>query len=533
MVGTGPQPIVARTGLVLGGRYELRAHLGTGGMAQVWSAVDGVLNRIVAVKLLHPHLLSDTPSVERFRREALAVAALSHPNIVAVFDTITSPEAEAIVMEYVDGMTLRTVLDDRGVLSTPEVTALATALAGALAHAHRHGVVHRDIKPANILITTTGAPKLTDFGIAKAANDPELTVVGTIVGTANYLSPEQVRNTTIDRRADLYSLSVVVYESLTGQLPFSGDDATSIALARLHQSPTPISTLGVPIPGGLAAIVMRNLESSPDRRFQSADDLVDALRAPDAIRSTAAPESSAPTVESGRIEPTSPPAPPSHDLSDDLAADLPDAASDEGTRRGRRRHGGPRKSIVGRVLLVILIAGPLVVLGALIASPLTGEDPPTTTTPERVVSEINLASVTAFDPQGDGTEHDDETPNLLDGDPDTTWTTERYNDRTFGAKDGVGIIIDLGETHEVEQLTVTGDPGWSAAVSVTESNPATRDTPPDPTTVVADADAVATIQLDAAPGRYVTVWFTDLGPANDGRHTIRLSGVTVTGRSGA
>ncbi|NLA34465.1 MAG: serine/threonine protein kinase, partial [Actinobacteria bacterium] len=285
-MGTAHEPVAARPGLTVGHRYELRALLGTGGMAQVWSATDQSLGRVVAVKLLHPHLVNDASSVERFRREAVAVAALSHPNIVAVFDTLFGNGVEAIVMEYVDGGTLRSALDDRGTITQNETVQLGIKLASALAHAHAHGVIHRDIKPANILITREGVPKLTDFGIAKGSAETDLTVVGTIMGTPSYLAPEQVQNRPVDRRADLYSLCVVLYEALAGRPPFVGEEPTAIALARLHEDPPPLRQLVPSVDAALAAVLMRGLERSADRRFQSAADLEAALRAPAAAFDT-------------------------------------------------------------------------------------------------------------------------------------------------------------------------------------------------------------------------------------------------------
>ena len=201
-------------------RYELVAPLGTGGMAQVWEANDRLLSRRVAVKLLHRHLADDPAFVQRFRREAVAAARLVHPNIVAVYDTVSTDECEAIVMELVDGETLRSRLDENGPLSEKNVRRLGIELAGALDCAHRNGIVHRDIKPANILITDDGSVRLADFGIAKAEEDPDLTVAGTLVGTAAYLAPEQVGGGRIDQRSDLYALGVILYQRLTGSLPF-------------------------------------------------------------------------------------------------------------------------------------------------------------------------------------------------------------------------------------------------------------------------------------------------------------------------
>ncbi|MCB1188751.1 serine/threonine protein kinase, partial [bacterium] len=195
-----------------------------------------VLDRRVAVKILHPHLATDN-SVMRFRREAIAAARLAHPNVVSIFDTISEDSVEAIVMELVDGTTLRRHLDRHQRLSPDDALHIGTSVCDALAAAHASGLVHRDIKPANILLCRDGRVKIADFGIAKAAAGDGLTREGTLVGTAAYLSPEQVEGLEVDGRADLYALGLVLYEALTGSLPFSGDTDAAVALARLRVTP--------------------------------------------------------------------------------------------------------------------------------------------------------------------------------------------------------------------------------------------------------------------------------------------------------
>lgn len=507
---------------MLGHRYELRALLGTGAMAQVWSATDQTLGRVVAVKLLHPHLVTDGSSVERFRREAIAVAALSHPNIVAVFDTLFGDGVEAIVMEYVDGGTLRAALDERGTLTQNESVQLGTRLADALAHAHGHGVVHRDIKPANILLTRDGTPKLTDFGIAKGSAETDLTVVGTIIGTPSYLAPEHVQNRPVDRRADLYSLCVVLYEALAGRPPFIGDDSTAVALARLHEDPPPIRELVPSVDPALAAVLMRGLERSPDRRFQSAADLEHALRFPGSVV----------PLDQRRDEPRGEPR--------GEAGEAGGQARENGnggapavvrTRPGRRnQHPRPRRSVVGTTLLTLLCVGPLVVLAALIAVPLTEKAPATTTSDPNPRTTIVPVAATAFDPLGDGTEHPETVANLIDGDPSTAWTTERYNDQQFGTKAGVGFVIDLGESHDIDEVQFDTVTGWSGYLAITQTDTATGEVVPDRTKSFAATSERLGVALDGVPGRYVTVWIEDLGPAVDSRHMVTVFEVTVIGR---
>ena len=219
------------TGRIIGGRYRLDRLIATGGMAQVWEATDETLARKVAVKLLHPHLAADESFVERFRREAVAAARLSHAAIVSIYDTCSDGDVEAIVMELVHGSTLRDYLNEHGPLEPGQAVAILAEVADALDTAHRGGVVHRDIKPANILLSTDGRVLVADFGIAKAGTD--LTATNTTLGTAKYLAPEQVEGGAVDARTDVYALGVVLYEALCGRAPFVADTEAATALARL------------------------------------------------------------------------------------------------------------------------------------------------------------------------------------------------------------------------------------------------------------------------------------------------------------
>ncbi|MFM7068233.1 MAG: protein kinase domain-containing protein [Actinomycetes bacterium] len=265
------------TGTVLADRYRLEQLIGAGGMAQVWRSTDTVLGRQVAVKILHPHLAADQAFVKRFRQEAVAAAKLSHPNIVAVYDTVHDGPYEAIVLELLDAATLRRTLDATGRLDSDTTQRIALRLLDALEVAHRNGVVHRDVKPSNILLCRDGRVKIADFGIAKADDQTELTREGALVGTATYLAPEQLTDEPVDGRADLYSLAIVMYECLTGMVPFRGESGAAIALARLHAAPTDLRQLNADTPAPVADAVMRALERSPADRFDTAADFRAAL----------------------------------------------------------------------------------------------------------------------------------------------------------------------------------------------------------------------------------------------------------------
>src|SRR4051794_14481890 len=277
-----PPPPHAPAGELLAGRYQLERRIGQGGMAEVWVASDIDLDRKVAVKWLRSTLATDPVVTERFRREAIAVARLSHPNIVGVHDVFVHDGRQAVVMQLVDGKSLRQLLDTQKRLG-PELTIhIGAAIAGALDEAHRAGFVHRDVKPGNILVTSDGRVLLTDFGIAKGLTpDDDLTSDNVMMGTAKYLSPEQVRGRRLDGRADLYSQALVLYECLAGRVPFLGETDADTALARLQRDPTDLGHLRPTLPIGLVNLIHRTLARNPAHRPQTGADLRAALLAVD------------------------------------------------------------------------------------------------------------------------------------------------------------------------------------------------------------------------------------------------------------
>lgn len=267
--------------VILNDRYEMQQRIGRGGMADVYLARDVLLDRLVAIKVLFPEFATDPAFVERFRREAQSAANLNHPNVVSVYDWGRSNNTYFMAMEYVPGRTLAEALNDVGPISASKAAEVGIEVAAALSFAHRNNVVHRDIKPGNILIGSNGQLKVADFGIARAlgsAADSGLTAHGAVMGTAAYFSPEQAQGGQPDPRSDLYSLGVVLYEMVAGQVPFTGDTPVAIAYKQVHEAPTPLHQLAPDVPRAFEAIVARLLTKDPARRYQTAEAVRDDLR---------------------------------------------------------------------------------------------------------------------------------------------------------------------------------------------------------------------------------------------------------------
>ncbi len=503
---TGPLGV----GSLIAGRYRLEASLARGGMATVWRAVDQVLARPVAVKILHTHLAADPDFVARFRREAVAAARVAHPSIVAIYDTCGDPEA--IVMELVDGRTLRDELDNRRFLPPAQAVEIASGIAQALEVAHKAGLVHRDVKPANVLLSSDGRLKVADFGIAKAARpdeDPELadlTSVGSMVGTAKYLAPEQVSGGDVDARTDVYALGAVLYEMVCGRPPFQGDNDLAIATARLHATPERPRSVLRTVPERLDAIIMRALSLDPDGRYSSAASMWADLQA--------AP------------------------LDADTASTGPVATADSTSiTTATTSFAKTERSWLVPAALVSVIAIALGLAWALIGGTEARKDlfdlvDGVVPGGRASAALLDITEAGAFDPLGGDGENNDLAALAIDGDEGTFWATENYDTRALGGlKDGVGIAVDLGESHDLAELQVTSpDTGWTAAVYVSD---AAHDS------LAGWGDAIATvdsgesgttkISLDDENGSYVLLWITDLGDGPP-RVSFDLQELVVTGR---
>jgi serine/threonine-protein kinase len=264
-------------GAAVGGRYELGRQLGAGGMARVYLAHDNLLDREVAVKVLSDRYAADPAFVERFRREASAAAALNHPNIVSVYDRGEADGSYYIVMEYLEGPDLKQVIRRRAPLPPAEAVDYALQILAALGAAHRRHVIHRDVKPQNVMVAEDGRLKVTDFGIARAGAGTTMTEAGAVIGTAQYLSPEQARGAEVTAASDCYSVGIVLYEMLTGRVPFDGERPVVVAMKQITEPPVPPRDLVPEIPRDLSDVVMRALEKRPSDRFESADEFSQAL----------------------------------------------------------------------------------------------------------------------------------------------------------------------------------------------------------------------------------------------------------------
>lgn len=430
--------------LTLAHRYALNERIASGGMATVWLARDEVLARPVAVKVLHPQLAADEAFVERFRREALAAARLSHPHIVSIYDTGSethdddSVERHFIVMEFCGGGTLSELIATEGPLAPDDAAGIAAIVCDALAYAHSHEIVHRDIKPQNVLLTDQRTLKVADFGIAKAAfAKSDITTTGEILGTVTYLSPEQVLGEEPGPRSDLYSVGILLHEMLTGKPPFQADTQIATAMAHARNDPPPVRTLRAGIPKALEQTVLRALAKDPNDRFPSAEAMAAALRGSPDSSSTAVLSRSAVAQEtaSRRVDPQ-PPA------------------------KGQR---SLRWLIPTLLLIALAIAAAFVVPSLLEDDPAAREG--SGGTEQGGAAAIEIQKATAFDSLPDETEHPEEAANAADGNPSTTWGTETYSTPMHEVKEGVGLVLDLGEPTEVGAIKLTSPtPGYDVRI---------------------------------------------------------------------
>ncbi len=340
---------------ILDQRYELEELIGGGGMADVYKAKDCLLNRPVAVKILHEEFKQDKEFIDKFQREAQAAARLSHPNIVNIYDVGVADGDHYIVMEYVPGRTLKDRIRQEGHLSVSESLRVAREIAEALAHAHANNLVHCDIKPHNILMMADGHAKVADFGIARAVTESTMTYSGNVIGSVHYFSPEQAKGTMITPKSDVYSLGVVLYEMLTGKLPFAGDNPVSIAVKHLQEEPVPVRQIDPAIPPVVEAIVSKAMSKDPAMRPTSAELVQDISQAERMLMAGSQPmPQMAPMAQDPdatqvlpRVQPTQQPIPPRRAPQDE--------GYDEDEPEKEKSIFKSKKFIAG--LLVVLLAG--------------------------------------------------------------------------------------------------------------------------------------------------------------------------------
>lgn len=345
-----------RPGEILGGRYEIIELLGAGGMANVYRAHDPHLGRDVAVKVLADRFAADPAFVERFRREASAAAQLNHPNIVQVFDRGETDHTYFIVMEYLSGPDLKTMIRDRGPLPPIEAVDNALQILGALAAAHRRDVIHRDIKPQNVMQARDGMLKVTDFGIARAGAGADMTEAGSVIGTAQYLSPEQAHGGELTSASDCYSVGVVLYEMLTGQVPFDGERPVAIAMKHINEPPVPPRTYVPTIPQALEAVTLTALAKRPSERYRTAEEFSHALLEVRRTLTADAPGSATMVFPAVAVAASATTVMPAVALGQDTA-EIPQAPppTPPPAQPARRRNRGPAW-IIGLIVLLGILA---------------------------------------------------------------------------------------------------------------------------------------------------------------------------------
>jgi serine/threonine-protein kinase len=474
----------AQPGDLIADRYELEELVGTGGMSSVFRAHDTQLDRRVALKILHEHYARDPEYLERFRREARAVARLSHPNIVTVIDRGDDNGRQFIVFEHVDGENLKELVLRSGRLPVRRALELALAVADGLAFAHGHGLVHRDVKPQNVLLSREGEVKVTDFGIARSLHvDHGVTQTGTVLGTGEYLSPEQASGQPVSPATDVYSLGVVLWELLAGDVPFVGENFVAVALRHVNEPPPSLRERRPDVSPRLEAAIDRALAKDPARRFTTMAAFAQELRA-----CLAEPEGHAPPpVEDAELTLITPPGPtpaPGH------------------VRRRRAR----RRPLVW-ALLALVVAGAAIAAAALLGGAshhhggAGGGGSPGSAVQLRGVGDY-------YSNPGHPDSHADTAARATDGSPSTSWMTQTYGDQAFGGLlTGLGLVVDAGSSVKLAQLTVeTPTPGFTAEIQSGDSSTG-------PFTADSSSQTVSettTFTLNGNTAQYYVVWITEL-----------------------
>jgi serine/threonine-protein kinase len=499
------RPSSAMIGTVLSGRYRLEAKLGSGGMSTVYLARDQTLDRQVAVKVMHREMSEQADQLERFRQEARSVAKLSHPNVVSVIDAGEDGGHPYIVFEYVEGETLKQRINRDGALAPQEAIAYAIEIARGLSMAHARNMVHRDIKPQNILIDAEGRAKLTDFGISRQLEQDGMTATGRVLGTTDYVAPEQAMGRKVDPRTDIYSLGVVLYEMLVGQVPFSADSQVGVAMKHVNEELPDVQRRRPEVSAAVALVVERSTTKDPAERYQQVGEMIDDL-------------STALEVEAARAGSTT-----------GEATSVLDAVPPP----KRKLSGRGRRSWLA-IAIVLLIAA--AVLGAvqLISNGNLGGGGAN----KGKGKPVAITSATDYDPQGDGEEVASKVGLAVDGDPTgTAWETEHYDSDVFagtktGPDPGVGIYVTASApARPVKMIVRTPTPGWDAQVFAASSGPPQELSAwGEPVGTTVDASSTSEIDLTVtSPARFFLLWFNKASEARDqaGRYQVEISDIKL------
>lgn len=501
------RPSSSMIGTVLSGRYRLEAKLGSGGMSTVYLARDETLDRPVAVKVMHREMSEQEDQLKRFRQEARAVAKLSHPNVVSVIDAGEDGGHPYIVFEYVEGETLKQRIAREGALDAQDAIAYAIEIARGLSVAHARKMVHRDIKPQNVLIDSEGRAKLTDFGISRQLEQDGMTATGRVLGTTDYVSPEQAMGRAVDPRSDVYSLGVVLYEMLLGQVPFAADSQVGVAMKHVNEELPDVQRRREDLSAATALVVERATAKDPGSRYEHVGEMIDDLST--ALEVEAARAGSASGEATSVLDAVPPPK--------------------------RRLSGRARWSWTAIVALLLVAAGSLVAV-KLISDGLFGGGGAN----QGKGRPVALASATDYDPQGDGEESGEEVGLAVDGNPTgSAWGSEHYESETFegtktGPDPGVGIYVTATSAAAPARMIVrTPTPGWDAEVYAAPGGPPSELSGwGEPVGEASEASSAEEIPLRVSrPSRYFLLWFTRAAEARDqpGRYQVEVSDIALLG----
>lgn len=524
-------------GRLVGDRYRLRQRIGRGGAGEVWRATDDVLDREVALKILHRHLIGDEAAMDRFRREAVTAAGISHANIVVIHDIGDDDEDVFLVMELIDGPTLGDIVHRTAPLAPEAVIAIGHQVAIGLGAAHHNGLVHRDVKPANVLLTAGGTAKVADFGIAKALGGAQATLTqpGEVLGTASYLAPEQLSGEDVDPRADVYTLGLVLHEALTAQRAFEGETVTEVAVARFSADEVRPSNVRAGIPDDLDDLVARATSQDPRDRFDDGGAMAAALARlrtsgdRDAVMDLVATHRGGDGTVGASTQVLHPETPSGADASATTRAASRRSAP-ERTRDRRPPPDRPSETSDGggpswRRLAYVVPAVILLTLAAVLAvQALRGDGGPSGGgAPEP----LEIVGATDLDPLGDdGREHPEDVPQAHDGDPGTAWRTSRYNSADLGGlKDGVGIAFEVAGDRPVGEVRIdVATPGITYEVYAFEEAPEGDPSGGgDPVATVDGAETSEAVDADGSRARHWVIWITRL---TDGGGRAEISEVT-------